>query len=311
MPTSKPFLISKDRVKATLNALHVRILAPSELSRLVGENMPTWQLADEEAAKKGDRLLKAGKVWQTPSSNYRDIAELLVREAMIQRINLPFPYRAEQRFTLGKVAVFELVQSLDGAGYFTHFTALQLNDLTEQIPKTIYFNVEQSATGRGGTLTQEGLDRAFRGKPRVSSNVIEYKGTRICRLNGRSTDQLGVVDITPDDSPTSLRVTNVERTLIDATVRPSYSGGVTLVAKAFEAAKGRASVNRIAAYLTNLSYTYPYHQAVGFYLERAGYSESQLSLVRKFPMRFDFYLTHAMRATDYCEKWRLFIPKGF
>jgi predicted transcriptional regulator of viral defense system len=98
---------------------------------------------------------------------------------------------------------------------------------------------------------------------------------------------------------------------MDATVRPVYSGGVAVVAKAFEEGRDRASVNKMAAYLRRLDYTYPYHQAVGFYLDRAGYAESQVALIRRFPRRLDFYLTHGMRATDYDEKWRLFIPKGF
>ncbi len=59
-------------------------------------------------------------------------------------------------------------------------------------------------------------------------------------------------------------------------------------------------------------YTYPYHQAIGFYLERSGgYSQSQLDLLRQFDIQYDFYLAHQMKEMDYNEKWRLFIPKGF
>ena len=62
-----------------------------------------------------------------------------------------------------------------------------------------------------------------------------------------------------------LRFTNLERTLIDATVRPVYAGGVFEVRKAYELAKEKVSVNRLAALLQKLDYTYPYHQAIGFY----------------------------------------------
>mgnify|MGYP000533613284 CR=1 FL=1 len=72
------------------------------------------------------------------------------------------------------------------------------------------------------------------------------------------------------------------------------------------------SINKLAAYLRTLNFTYPYHQAIGFYLERAGdYSDSQINLIRQFPIEFDFYLTYQMKNPDYNERWRLFIPKGF
>jgi DNA-binding transcriptional regulator/RsmH inhibitor MraZ len=70
-------------------------------------------------------------------------------------------------------------------------------------------------------------------------------------------------------------------------------------------------VNRLSAMLKKLAYIYPYHQVVGFYLERAEYNPSQIDLLRKEPMNFDFYLTHKMSETDFDKNWRLFIPKGF
>jgi predicted transcriptional regulator of viral defense system len=111
--------------------------------------------------------------------------------------------------------------------------------------------------------------------------------------------------------PVRVRLTNLERTLIDISVRPIYAGGVAEVLKAFELAKDRVSVNRMAAILQKLGYVYPYHQAIGFYLDRAGYSESSVELMQRFPMDFDFYLDYKMGKTDYVKKWRLYIPKGF
>ena len=108
-----------------------------------------------------------------------------------------------------------------------------------------------------------------------------------------------------------LRFTSLERTLIDIAVRPIYSGGISEVAKAYRFAQERVSVNVLAATLDKLNYVYPYHQAIGFYLERAGYKPTQLDLLRRFPMKFDFYLMHGMKETQYVKDWRLHIPKDF
>ena len=121
---------------------------------------------------------------------------------------------------------------------------------------------------------------------------------------------LGVEEIAENDGA-PLRVTSIERTLIDAVVRPIYSGGVFEVARAYRAAKGRASVAALAQMLHKLNYTYPYHQSIGFYLEKAGFSAKEVELMREIPMEFDFYLDYAMRQTEYNDRWRLNIPKGF
>ena len=133
-------------------------------------------------------------------------------------------------------------------------------------------------------------------------------------VNGMYTNQLGVVnDQVSYDGETkiSVRLTNIERTLIDITVRPIYAGGVFEVQKAFMLAKEQVSVNTLVAMLQKLKYVYPYHQAIGFYLERAGYKPNLLELLRRFPMDYDFYLAHEMGETEYIKDWRLYIPKGF
>lgn len=83
------------------------------------------------------------------------------------------------------------------------------------------------------------------------------------------------------------------------------------MAKAFENAKGLLSVNAMRAMLKQLHFGYPYHQAIGFYLERAGYRSSQVELFAREPMACDFYLTHAMGRTTYNSRWRLHVPEGF
>jgi predicted transcriptional regulator of viral defense system len=128
----------------------------------------------------------------------------------------------------------------------------------------------------------------------------------VCVLNGRNTNKLGVIARGP------ISFTDLERTLIDIAVRPIYAGGVHEIARVYSEAQGTLSVNKLVAYLRKLNYTYPYHQAIGYYLDRAGvYSETQLALLRQFEFEFDFYLAHQMKETDYVEKWRLFVPKGF
>lgn len=135
---------------------------------------------------------------------------------------------------------------------------------TPPFPQGDCFNVEQQLTGGGTEPSQLGIDRAFKGKCRVTKNIVKVGEQSVRLLNGRNTGAMGVESI-HDESPTQTSITNLERTLIDITVRPIYSGGVYMVAQAFENAK-QVSIPRLAKYLQRLKYTYPFQQAIGYYL---------------------------------------------
>ncbi len=125
------------------------------------------------------------------------------------------------------------------------------------------------------------------------------------------TGNLGITEIN-FSSNEFLPITDIERTLIDITVRPVYSGGIYMVLDAYKAAQDKVSINKLTAYLQKLNYVYPYHQAIGFYLDKTGaYSKKQIDLLHKFEMKYDFYLTHQMKEMDYSPEWKLFYPKGF
>ena len=251
--------------------------------------------------------------WNLPQSlSFNKFVAFAEEKGKLKRHRFDFPHRASTRYTWGEIDLADIIQSINPHGYFSHFTAMQHHDLTEQISKTIYFNVEQQLTGGGTEPTQTGIDRAFKGKCRVTKNSVTVRDRTIRMLNGRNTGELGVVAMS-QDAKHPKRVTNLERTLVDITVRPIYSGGVFLVAQAFASASERVSVKRLASYLRRLNYTYPYHQAVGYYMDRSGnYSEPQLGLIRELgEMEFDFYLDYGIKKTEYIEEWRLFVPQGF
>jgi len=266
----------------------------SDLKKILSEQRSDWRLAQRTTTQ--------------------EFIEFLEKQGKLTTFYFPFPHRAETRYVWGSVPLLEVLLTLKPNCYYSHYTAVRMHGLTEQLPKTIYLNHEQHLKSQStGGLAQERIDMAFRRKARESNNVIDFEDIKIYLINGKNTDRLGVVteSATYDsDAPVTVSVTNLERTLIDITVRPAYAGGVFEVLKAFRLAKDQVSVNALAAMLQKIGHTYPYHQAIGFYLERAGCRPSQLDLIRRFPMNFDFYLANNMGEVDYVKAWRLYIPKG-
>ena len=113
-----------------------------------------------------------------------------------------------------------------------------------------------------------------------------------------------------DHSGTKLRVTGLERTLIDLAVRPSYAGEVIQVLDAYRKAKNRVSIGTLLTTLKRLDYIYPYHQSIGFYLKKAGYAKSQYNRLKNIGLNYDFYLAYSLKDKDYDPEWRIFFPKS-
>lgn len=253
-------------------------------------------------------LRQNAPVWGM-SINSGDFIDRMMQKKLLAETVFEFPHRKETIYAWGNVPAYRLIAGISPKGYFSHFTALHLHGLTEQIPKVVYFNIEQTPKPQfdsRDSMSQDSLAKAFQRKARVSANEAKFQDWVVRILNGKATKRLGVVDLPGHSVP----VSDLERTLVDCAVRPEYAGGVFSVLDAYRRAVDRLSVTRMAATLKRLDYVYPYHQAIGFYLKRAGYPENLVGIFREIPMTHDFYLTHAMRDPDYVDAWRLFVPKG-
>ena len=214
------------------------------------------------------------------------------------------------RYTWGDVPFLQLAQSLNKRGYFCHGTAVSLHELVKLSKKTIYLNAEQSTKSFGASpLRQDAIDRAFSGKQRQSKLIYKCKGMSVVMISGKNTAGLGVEDIEIAPSNT-VKVTNLERTLIDIAVRPAYAGGPSEVLKAYRAAISQVSDDRLVSILKKLDYVYPYHQAIGFLMHMAGYPETSYAKLKALGLHHDFYLAHGLQAPQHSAEWRLFYPKG-
>lgn len=196
--------------------------------------------------------------------------------------------------------------------YLSHRSALQFHTLIDDpATTTIYVNDEQSPKRRSTSMLQQSaIDAAFRRPARVSNNVVMLGETQVYQLSGMHTGKLGVIPHVIPGIPIPVRVTSIERTLIDCTVRPSYAGGVASVLQAYRRAADRVDVQKLFKMLQNINYVYPYHQSIGFYLEHSrSYSLAANAIFQQTPRDYDFYLDNEITNPAYSAVWRIMYPQ--
>lgn len=284
-------VLAKDDILALFNAAATKVYAARELAKILVEHRKAWHLS--------------------ASTKAADFIAFLTREGELRTRKLRSTYdRIITRYTWGSASPYEAALSIKPNAYLSHGTAALLHGLIKHDRQTIYFNAEQSKKPPfEGALTQEGINRAFANNQRTSQLIYAYGRFSIVQLAGKNTNRLGV-EAMPIPDIAGLAVTNLERTLIDITVRPVYAGGPVQVLKAYRAAKDRVSAERLLATFKALDYAYPYHQSIGFLMEKAGYPKSSYEQFRALGLAHDFYLAHRMEETAYSSEWRLRYPKN-
>ena len=220
------------------------------------------------------------------------------------------------------VSPYEIALSLLSNSFLSHYSALYVNDLTINEPKDIYINREQTAKLKNDSnskLTQGKIDYAF-SKPMRRTNSVylfRYKGImyNVFVLNSKNTKNTGIIKKKPVGFSKSIKVTNLERTLIDTVVRPQYSGGFLEIQDAYKTACFEINAKRIATYIKKFDYIYPYEKSILFYLKHTENTTLFTDLKNlwrdKIEDSLNFYLDYQMINISLDNELNIYYPKDF
>ena len=282
------FLKRKPHIDKIINSAQEQVMSSMEFGRLVSETNEIWGL----------KSLSRNEIKRFLLEEYSFIEDQIIGDHSYE-----IYYRSNF-----KIDFFDVAAVRSRGSYFSYYSALYINNLTLQIPKQIYLTLERKSLDQNNNiLKQENIDRVFSKPPRITSDKRNYKNFDINFINGQYQNLIGITTFRDQYA-----VSDIERTLIDIAVRPFYSGGVTQVLEAYINAKNQLDPKKLLDYYSQLNYTYPYHQVIGFYLEKAGYDSEICNEFLNFDdLEFDFYLTYNILHKEFSKKWRLYYPKGF
>lgn len=208
--------------------------------------------------------------------------------------------------------LFNIALTIKKGGYLSNYTAMQIHQLTLQIPKSIYVSYGKSNSypidRTEIKLEQSSIDLAFSKPQRTTSEIYksELDNTRFYFIQKAYIEQnIGITFLN------GYYYTDLERTLIDIAIRPAYSGGVFEVLEAFESAREIVDIEKVNEYLVKLNYIYPYHQVIGFYMDKAGYNKKIVNNIFLKNIVNNFFLTYNMSNKEFDTKWKIYFPKGF
>src|ERR1700674_5791262 len=190
---------------AFFDSLPTKVFQISELGGILAEHRRDWDLTVRMSVREFTQFL----LENTP-----------LREVRVTPLNHP-ESRVLERYVWRDASPYQVGLSLRSNGYLSHATAVFLHELTDQIPRLIYVNSEQSQkASAAGLLAQAAIDRAFSSKQRQSTFLFQAETAQFLLLSGKHSGNLEVAQLTFRGD--ELLVTKLERTLIDITVRPVY-----------------------------------------------------------------------------------------
>lgn len=197
----------------------------------------------------------------------------------------------------------QIVQESHPLAVFSHWTAISLHALTDQIPDEIVVtNYRQPETGRLplGTTPEDWVDLDL---PRLRMpKSLDHTSVRWIR--GRRATDFGTTVMFSQGIP--IYVSDLERTLVDAAKSPAKSGSISNVFKAWRGAIDQIDLDVLVKYTDQFD-EQVLRQRIGYILETMGLHHHALDRWQKSALRGGSVklVASGEYAKTYSERWNL------
>lgn len=269
-------------------------------------------------------LLRRGRDAFYPFDKVEKAVRKLDREELIEPIQGKTLYKVTCPYARPSLNIYELANEAYPAGILSHSSAMELHRLTDQRSYTMHLYEAPYTPGQTArvpsSVNEKSSEESLSTIP-PGTNLADWRTESLPR-NVRLTDHNEYIIQTHttkaiwifgseilQSQGVDIRVTNVERTLIDGLRNPANCGGLNEVFRAWVRAADDLSVDQLVEYVKRFDQSILY-QRVGFVLEAMGIHHEQLdSWKKEKAQRGGSRVLNADKdyAPEYSEDWKLSI----
>ncbi|MFW3371397.1 hypothetical protein ACN9J5_01145 [Aliarcobacter butzleri] len=178
------------------------------------------------------------------------------------------------RYTLNKeFNIYDFVYSLEKNGFFSMFTSLNIQGLTNFRDNFIFISKERMkrVNFKSKDITQEAIDKAFTNKPRRTKAYATIYNYNIVILESNNTQEIGIIKYK------GYKISSINRVFVEIISNIQYSKTPDDVIYEFKNLKDKLDINEIFNIIEKFDFVYPYYQLAGYYLEKIGFLKEELS----------------------------------
>ena len=171
-------------------------------------------------------------------------------------------YHLDQIFLNGiPIHEFEIVMALNEQAVISHFSAMHYHHLTDQMPLEVFWSIPRSDDIQG------------------YKHKLYYKGTQYHAIQTKKKNCFGIQNIWIGEA--KIKITDIEKTLLDGLTCPKYSGGLMEVLHAFKTTE--LDIEKIIEYA--LKYNIAVAKRLGWTLDSLGESDIVLESLLRLPTK--------------------------
>jgi predicted transcriptional regulator of viral defense system len=176
------------------------------------------------------------------------------------------------RVDIESISPIELLEAMEPKGVISYFTALQIHELTTQIPT--HHHIAQLKKRLPRERSPKEIDPIDLKKRTKSYDSLGTKQFYFCGIpyycTSRDRHLIPGIQSRHLNDKTIFNITTLEQTLLDTLHRPLNCGGPSVVFEAWERALDSANERRMVEYITQIN-DMRLNRRVGFILENLGY----------------------------------------
>ncbi|MCC2644890.1 MAG: hypothetical protein K0R94_668, partial [Burkholderiales bacterium] len=205
------------------------------------------------------------------------------------------------KFSFDKeINIYHFAYSLKKNSFFSMSTSLNLQGYSNYRDNFIFISSELTKKNINSTkLTQESIDEAFSKPYRRTHFIGKYMDKNIVYLTPKYTKNYAVTQKT-------WPMSSINRALVEMIINVQYFRNSLEIIQTFMPLKIKIDTKEVFNIINEFDLIYPYFQCIGYYLEKIGFTKSELLKFKSKVSELKFYTDKNKDKYKFDNYWNMF-----